>query len=78
MVLTAGYSGVRLSVCILELFLMFFAGVQAASNVLCMKMQELGPSGLQRVSSPSCFFVKLRSHGRFKDKFWRARRKELV
>ena len=48
---------------------MFFAGVQAASNILYMKMQELGPSGLQRVSSSSCFFVKLRSHGRFKDKF---------
>ena len=47
MILTAGYSGVRLSVCILELFLMFFAGVQAASNVLCMKMQEWGQVGFK-------------------------------
>ena len=38
----------------------------------------VGAKLASKVSSPSCFPVKLRSHGRFEDKFWRSRRKELV
>ena len=32
----------------------------------------VGAKLASKVSSPSCFPVKLRSHGRFEDKFWRA------
>ena len=50
------------------------SGFTGAGDVLVRSWGKLA----SKVSSPSCFPVKLRSHGRFEDKFWRARRKELV